>query len=697
MAGHELEDLTALVRLRAEAALVRRLNAGYGFADSRIPSELYLRDHAARMRLGHTSVRPEDTHVAQAEEIDHELSRLEQYLEKTPTRFDSLVRTFDLSQPQAALLAAAVAYEMDRDVRELCHRLAGARREALYVDVVQEFEPEVEDSSVALAALHPNGTLRQWALVELVTGAEGTATLACSFGPSRRVLDWLLGDDRIDTRASASLHMETPGATSGVYLAEQVRRRAVEVAKLLSTGATSPMVLVQGPPGMGHHAVAECVAAEIGRPLAYVPLSAALLAPGQSDRIRLALAEIRLRGAVPYLSDASALTPSDNAIAPEVPQLIAHYPGPLVISTTERGAPSLPIRRPFQLIANPAADLSTREAAWSAAFSACREPSEVPDDAAAQLAGRYVIGPGTIDDVVTEATAFAGAAGLPLRLEHVEEAVGRRLQVRLGRFGSLVTRRARFAEMVVPDDVRETLRDLLTMVRERGQILERWGYARHLGITRGVSALFSGEPGTGKSMAASVISGELSIELMRIDLSAVVSKWVGETEKHLSQIFDEAQNANAMLLFDEADSLFGKRTETKSAQDRYANLEVNYILQRMETFDGICILTTNFEGSIDKAFLRRLNFRVRFPEPDVEERMALWRTLLPPETGIADQVDFRALAERFVMTGGHIKNAVVRAAVIAAREGRALSADDLMAGGHYEYEELGKVTAWALK
>ena len=146
-----------------------------------------------------------------------------------------------------------------------------------------------------------------------------------------------------------------------------------------------------------------------------------------------------------------------------------------------------------------------------------------------------------------------------------------------------------------------------------------------------------------------------------------------------------------MLLFDEADSLFGKRTELKSAQDRFANLEVNYILQRMETFDGVSVLTTNAEASIDPALQRRLNFRIRFPEPEIEEREKLWRQLLPPATGLHERVDFHALAERFDMTGGYIKNAVVRAAVIAARAGRAMLAEDLWMGAHHEYVEMGKV------
>jgi SpoVK/Ycf46/Vps4 family AAA+-type ATPase len=273
----------------------------------------------------------------------------------------------------------------------------------------------------------------------------------------------------------------------------------------------------------------------------------------------------------------------------------------------------------------------------------------------------------------------------------LEASVSRRLSLKLGTYGTIVSRKSRFAEMVLPDEVVDTLHDMIAMVRSRSQILERWGYQRHLGISRGVSGLFSGEPGTGKTMAASVVASELGLELVRIDLSAVISKYVGETEKNLAKIFDEAQDAHAMLLFDEADSLFGKRTKLESAQDRFANLEVNYILQRMETFDGVSVLTTNAEAAIDPALQRRLNFRLRFPEPEPDERAKLWRQLLPPSSGLHDRVDFDALAERFDMTGGYIKNAVVRAAVIAARAGRAMQAEDLWLGAHHEYVEMGKV------
>jgi hypothetical protein len=395
---------------------------------------------------------------------------------------------------------------------------------------------------------------------------------------------------------------------------------------------------------------------------------------------------------VPYLADAEALYDDRGNLAAEHQDAIAHAPGVLLAGLAGRGG-HLELRRPVLPAPLPRTELEDRERAWAAGLAPHGElPAERPGvPLAAELAARYVIGPGAIADVIAEAGRYAAAAAAPLDAAALEAAVGRRLSLRLGTFGTVVHRKARFAEMVLPDDVIDTLRDMIAMVRERAQILERWGYQRHLGISRGVSGMFSGEPGTGKTMAASVVASELGLELVRIDLSAVVSKYVGETEKNLGKIFDEAQDAHAMLLFDEADSLFGKRTELKTAQDRFANLEVNYILQRMESFDGVSVLTTNAESAIDPALQRRLNFRVRFPEPEVEERELLWKQLLPPQAGLHEGVDFHALAERFDMTGGYIKNAVVRAAVIAARAGRAITADDLWMGAHHEYVEMGKV------
>ena len=233
--------------------------------------------------------------------------------------------------------------------------------------------------------------------------------------------------------------------------------------------------------------------------------------------------------------------------------------------------------------------------------------------------------------------------------------------------------------------------ELLARIRGRHTVYDRWGFAQKLGKGLGVAALLSGPPGTGKTMAAGLIAKELGLELYRVDLSQMFSKWIGETEKKLAALFDAAESTHAILLFDEADSLFGKRTEVKSSNDRYANLEVNYLLQRLETFTGICILTSNHENAMDEAFKRRLSFHIRLPMPDEGERTKLWQALLPAGAPVHSNIDYRELGRRVHMSGGHIRNAVLRAAFLAADLQQPITNDLLWHAAQAEYEAIGKI------
>lgn len=711
-----------LARLWAEAALVTRLNNGYGFADARIPAEVYLRDDDARERISRNSLRPRDSHLLQAQELARAIEQTTRALDSHTSSFSSLCERFHLRPAERALLTIALAYALDRDTRDLCHALAWRRRSALFADVCQDIAPELASARALFGALHPSGRLLAHELIKLdraagdANGLPGHRELSIS----RRVVDFLLGEQRLAGSVRTAVQVMPIGYVEPVYVPPAVERDVERVAQHLARDRDNrhdnggrpadpcTLVLIQGALGAGKRAVAQLLASKLHCPLAEIRLASVINAmrrDGALSLMRDVLAEVALRGALAYLPDSDILDQTadgqgrDDRVAVALDALY-QYDDALVLATTERRMPAPPVQRPFHLIRMPSATLEIRRNAWAKGLAAIASRGEAIDDAlspdiAEQFAARYVIGPGTVSDVLADAQAFARATARAVERADIESAVGRRLSMRLGSFGTVISRRASMDEMVLPDDVIETLQDMIAMVKERTQILERWGYSQHLGLNRGVSGLFSGEPGTGKTMAASVISGALGLELIRIDLSSVTSKWVGETEKHLAKIFDEAQTANAMLLFDEADSLFGKRTKLESAQDRYANLEVNYVLQRMEAFDGVCVLTTNFESAIDAAFLRRLNFRVRFPKPEFEERLLLWKRLLPPDTGLTTDdnsgVDFHTLAHRFAMTGGHIRNAIVRAAVVAARQGRAMRPEDLFAGALHEYAEMGKV------
>jgi hypothetical protein len=680
----ELDPLIAGVRLHAEAALLRRLNAGAGFADPRAASQIYLRDPAAMERLAGGTLRPRGTHAKAAAELERVIAAATA-TGPGATRLGVMAARLGLDPLASGVLLAAVAYALDLDTRELFHALAPRRRPALYLEACADVL--AVPPAGLLAATAAGAPLRRGRVVTV--DGDGLAAALELTGPAAL---WLCGDDALGPPLAGLCELIGPEADPDVVLPAPARAALDALVPRLAEARVG--VVIAGPRGSGRRAAAHRLARALGRPLLAIPVPGVLALEQRAKAALLgpALAAARLRDAVPYLADAEALYDDRGNLAAEHADAIAHAPGVVIAGVAGRGG-HLELRRPVLAALLPRTELEDRERAWAAGLAPHGAlPGERPGvPLAAELAARYVIGPGAIADVVAEAGRYAAAAGAPVDAAALEAAVGRRLSLRLGTFGTVVHRKARFAEMVLPDDVIDTLRDMIAMVRERAQILERWGYQRHLGISRGVSALFSGEPGTGKTMAASVVASELGLELVRIDLSAVVSKYVGETEKNLGKIFDEAQDAHAMLLFDEADSLFGKRTELKSAQDRFANLEVNYILQRMESFDGVSVLTTNAEAAIDPALQRRLNFRIRFPEPELEERERLWRQLLPPAAGLHEGVDFRALAERFDMTGGYIKNAVVRAAVIAARAGRAMEADDLWAGAHHEYVEMGKV------
>ena len=247
---------------------------------------------------------------------------------------------------------------------------------------------------------------------------------------------------------------------------------------------------------------------------------------------------------------------------------------------------------------------------------------------------------------------------------------------------------AEWDDLVLPEPQRQILREIAAHVRQRARVYETWGFAAKGARGLGISALFAGASGTGKTMAAEVLAGELRLDLYRIDLSQVVSKYIGETEKNLRRVFDAAEEGGAILLFDEADALFGKRSEVKDSHDRYANIEVSYLLQRMETYRGLAILTTNMKNALDAAFMRRIRFVVQFPFPDAEQRAEIWRRIFPLDTP-TEGLDVGKLA-RLNVAGGNIRNIALNAAFLAADAGEPVRMEHLLRAARSEYAKLEK-------
>jgi SpoVK/Ycf46/Vps4 family AAA+-type ATPase len=237
------------------------------------------------------------------------------------------------------------------------------------------------------------------------------------------------------------------------------------------------------------------------------------------------------------------------------------------------------------------------------------------------------------------------------------------------------------------------MREICNCIKHRARVYEDWGFDHKLALGKGLAVLFAGAPGTGKTLAAGIMAAELGLDLYKVDLSTIVSKYIGETEKNLSRIFDEAEHANAILFFDEADALFGRRSEVRDSHDRYANIEVGYLLQRMEEYEGMVILATNFRKNMDEAFVRRLHHTVDFPLPNVEDRLRIWRTVWPAATPLSPECDFEALARRHEITGGHIRNIALASAFLAAEEDREVGVGHLVHAIRREYQKMGKVIA----
>jgi len=245
-------------------------------------------------------------------------------------------------------------------------------------------------------------------------------------------------------------------------------------------------------------------------------------------------------------------------------------------------------------------------------------------------------------------------------------------------------------DIVLPPDRVEHLKEIVNQYMNRIQVLHQWGFSRKISYGKGLCVLFSGPSGTGKTMAASIIAKELKLDVFKIDLSSIVSKYIGETEKNLAKIFTEASISNAILFFDEADALFGKRSEVKDAHDRYANIETSYLLQKMEEYEGITILASNFRQNMDNAFLRRINFIVEFPFPDKSLRKILWQKIFPENAPVDPGIDYGFLSEKMEMTGGSIKNMALAAAYMASAQSEPIEMTHIIKAARREYQKLGK-------
>ncbi|HEY0987605.1 MAG TPA: ATP-binding protein, partial [Kofleriaceae bacterium] len=402
--------------------------------------------------------------------------------------------------------------------------------------------------------------------------------------------------------------------------------------------------------------------------------------------VEVVLRRAKLRGLLPCIDGIELTGADDPDLRVQLGAVLRDHPGPVALRLPSEAR--VPLDPGYLLLDIPSRNEQMRAESWGVALE--RHHIELSDPS--ELAARYRVGPGTIERVCAEVARRPDRPADPAAwMRELDDAVRQHLENRLGTTANRVTRLASWADIVLPEDITDSLLELTARVRHRKTVYEKWGFDRSITTARGITALFQGSPGTGKTMVAGVIARDLGLELYRVDVSRITSKWIGETEKNLGSLFDAAEDGQVMLLFDEADALFAKRTEVKTSVDRYANMEVNYLLQRLDTFEGIAILTTNFGSAIDPAFKRRLTYRVTFPFPDEEMREQLWRSLIPAEVPVQGTIDFVGLSQRFRLSGGYIRNAALRAAFLAAEEGSSLTHEHLERAIRMEFREIGKL------
>ncbi|MBZ0170218.1 ATPase AAA [Candidatus Methylomirabilis lanthanidiphila] len=625
-----------------------------------------------------TSLVPRDTDIVEAEQALTQAERNE-----VPPALMILAHRLELSHFEQQVLLLCAAMDLDTRIPSLCARAQGdpQRSYPTFALALTLFDEPVWN------ALLPQNPLRYWRLIE-INQPGATPFTAAALRADERIVNYLKGLNYLDDRLAPLVEPLFGDVGHGEELPRSQEQQATELVSRLraSAGAgRAPVIELLGRESEGKRAVAWKVASTLG--LNLYRLSAGLLPAQEPDFetfVRLWQRESLLMPIALYLDmGESVATGAHDTQAAATARFLGRAQGVVFLDVEEpqripdRPVYSVEIQKPtpqeqrsawLQAIGEGAEDLSGRLAAQ---FNLSRREIEqiaaaVPDETEA--------------DILVEERLWEGclAASRP----------------KLERLAQRIDAKATWDDIVLPEEERALLRQIAEQVRQRSRVYEDWGFRQRMNRGLGISALFAGESGTGKTMAAEVIANDLKLHLYRIDLSAVVNKYIGETEKNLRRVFDAAEDSGAILFFDEADALFGKRSEVKDSHDRYANIEINYLLQRMEAYRGLAILATNMKSALDQAFMRRLRFIVNFQFPGAKERKLIWQHVFPKadaSRGLAgtpvEGLNYDRLA-KLNLTGGSIHNIALNAAFLAAQAGTPVTMPIVMDAARTEFRKL---------
>lgn len=580
---------------------------------------------------------------------------------------------FGLSDMDVELLVVALAPDVDSRFERLYGYLNDdVTRRRASIGLALELCGASPADAAARARLGPRGPLVEGGLV--VVEDRDRPFLTRALRVPDRVAAHLLGDRR-------------PEPALGDLLAPGTAYRVSDPGALArALGAGVDLVYVRERTGTAARGLA-CAALETaGRPALVLDLTR--LAE-QSDPAALVAAvgrEVRLVGAGLVAAPVDPLADRDNAAV----RALAAVPAPVVLIGRCGWDPSWSATVPL-VVEAPLLSRQERAALWRAELAGTGGAAVHPALDPAEVTTPYLLAPEQITRAADAARLQARYDGSPVTASHVRRGARSQNAASLERLARRISPAVGWDDLVLPGGTLEQLRELAARVRHRDLVLGDWRMRPGGGRGTGITGLFAGDSGTGKTMSAEVIAGELGLDLYAINLATVVDKYVGETEKNLERLFTEASGVNGVLLFDEADAIFGKRSEVKDAHDRYANIESAYLLQRMESFDGLAILATNLRSNLDDAFTRRLDTVVDFPVPDEAQRHALWDRCLGTALPRDADVDLGFCARAFSLSGGNIRSAALTAAYLAAAGGRAVGMPDVIAAVQREYRKLGRL------
>jgi AAA+ superfamily predicted ATPase len=624
--------------------------------------------HAAR-----ATASPDVADAGSVEGLRDERDAIARGLTPIPA-LDSLCRAFGLTDFERQVLMLCAGSELDADIGSLC---------GLALGDPQRGYPTFGLALAAFPGAHwsallPESALRRWRLIEYVAGGSPGAPITTR--PLRideRTLHLLTGLDRIDERL-AVVAKPIVIEYDIVPTHRDIADRIVAAWTRHVGQVTAPVVALHGADLASARAIAACACQMHGwQP--YVVSERAIPANQTELHLFVTLWEREAR-----LGSAALVIETENGAAAAHREgmlrgLVDRLGGPIVVISREREEFGSRLAASFE-IARPTAD--EQRVIWSRAIpsSWARSQSELR-----LLTSQFSLNVPEIQSAAEEALAQPDSRPSSRALWN---ACRHQSRGRLEDLAQRIISTALLEDLVLPESQKEILEDVVTHVRHSSTVHDVWGFGAKSGRGLGISALFAGASGTGKTMAAEVLAGALELDLYRVDLSAVVSKYIGETEKNLRRIFDAADVGGAILLFDEADALFGKRSEVKDSHDRYANIEVSYLLQRMESYRGLAILTTNLKSALDSAFLRRLRFIVQFPFPDVAQRAEIWRRAFPDNTPTAG-LNVERLAQLSV-AGGSIRNVALKAAFLAADTNEPVGMSHVLRAARSEYAKLEK-------